>query len=80
MSNEQVQTVTAAQVVIALANMASKGKYDNVTPAEAREMNAIFDAAAELINQLEAAENQLEQAKQDAAAIAMDEEIDNDSA
>ncbi len=77
-SNEPVQ-VTASQVVIALADMASKGKYDNVTKEASQQMNAIFEAAAQLINELEAAEkNQLEQAKQDAAAVAIDEVVEGE--
>jgi hypothetical protein len=83
MDNEQ--KVGAVEVIIALADMASKGKYDNVTPEAARQMNAIFDATAELINQLEEAEknlaeaNMVEAAKQDAAAILMDEEVEGDN-
>ena len=70
--------VPASQIVIALADMASKGKYDNVTPVQARNMNAIFEAVAQVINELEAAEaNELEAIKQ-AEAIAAEEEIDNE--
>ena len=74
MSNKD--NVTASQIVIALADMASNGKYDNVTP---QNMNALFEAVAQVINQLEKAEGrnekeQIEKAKQDAQAILMDEE------
>ena len=47
--------MTRAQIVQALANIASQGKYE-VSPDGARRMNAIFDAAADLINELEAEE------------------------
>lgn len=77
MSNKD--NVTASQIVIALADMASNGKYDNVTPQQAQNMNALFEAVAQVINQLEKAEGrnekeQIEKAKQDAQAILMDEE------
>lgn len=76
---ENTESITAAQIVVALADMASKGKYDNVTPAAARQMNAIFDAAAALINQLEDAEkNALEQATQDSQAISIDEAVEGE--
>lgn len=69
--------VPASQVVIALAEMASNGKYDNVTPMQAQKMNKLFEAVAEVINWLEEAEkNNLEQEKQDVAATLMDEEVD----
>ena len=51
MSNKD--NVTASQIVIALADMASNGKYDNVTPQQAQNMNALFEAVAQVINQLE---------------------------
>ncbi len=44
-----------SQVVIALANMASKGKYE-VTPDGARAMNDLFERVAALVNELEAEE------------------------
>jgi hypothetical protein len=44
-----------SKVVIALAEIASQGKYE-VSPAGARKMNAIFDAVAKVINELEAEE------------------------
>jgi len=44
-----------SQVVIALANLASKGKFE-VTPAGSAAMNEVFVAVAELINELEAQE------------------------
>ena len=44
-----------SQIVVALANIASKGKYE-VTPEGARIMNATFEKVADLINRLEAAE------------------------
>ena len=71
------QYVPASQVVIALADMASQGKYDNVTPDAARKMNALFELVATLINNLEEEEkNQLEQAKQEAEADTSDKEND----
>ena len=47
----------ASQIVKALADLASKGKY-NVTRDGANEMNDIFEEAARLINELEAHESQ----------------------
>ena len=44
-----------SQIVIELADMASKGKYV-VTPPEARKMNELFDKVATLINHMEEAE------------------------
>lgn len=44
-----------SEVVIALADVASRGKYE-VSPAGAKQMNAIFDEVAKLINELEAEE------------------------
>lgn len=48
--------VKASAIVIALADMASKGKYDNVTIQAARGFNQLFELVAELINTLEAEE------------------------
>lgn len=45
-----------SEIVIALANVASQGKY-TVDPAGARKINAVFDAAAKLINELESEES-----------------------
>jgi hypothetical protein len=45
-----------SEIVIALANVASKGKYE-VTPQGAKIMNDVFAQAAALINELEAEEN-----------------------
>lgn len=44
-----------SEVVIALANIASKGKYE-VSPDGARVMNRVFEEVADLINELEAEE------------------------
>lgn len=44
-----------SKVILALANIASQGRYQ-VTPEEARHMNAIFEKVAEIINELEAEE------------------------
>jgi len=49
----------ASQVVIALAEVASQGKY-TVDPKGAKLINEVFAAAAELINQLEASEKEQE--------------------
>lgn len=48
--------MTDAQIVQALANIASKGKYE-VTPEGANIMNSVFVKVADLINRLEAAED-----------------------
>jgi hypothetical protein len=45
-----------SKVVIALAEIAAQGTY-KVTPAGAQRMNAVFEAVANLINELEAEEN-----------------------
>ena len=44
-----------SEIIIALANIASRGKYE-VTPAGAKQMNDVFAEVAKLINKLEAAE------------------------
>ena len=44
-----------SQIVNALAEVASQGKY-TVDPAGARNMNAVFTVVAELLNELEAEE------------------------
>ncbi len=44
-----------SEIVLALANVASKGKYE-VTPAGAKIMNEVFIEVANLINELEAEE------------------------
>lgn len=46
-----------SEVVVALADIASKGKYE-VTAAGVRHMNQVFDEAAKLINRMEAAEGE----------------------
>lgn len=75
------------EVVKMIADVASQGRYDNVTPVGARNMNTIFVLVAALINELEAEEAQAalaeedaanEQALQDAAAIAEIEEMNHD--
>jgi len=48
-----------SEVVIQLANLASKGKYE-VTPAGSQQMNALFEMVAKLINELEEAEKAAE--------------------
>lgn len=57
---DQQKKPTQAEVVKALADLASQGVYKEVTPAGARNMNAIFALTAELINELEAAEAESE--------------------
>lgn len=49
-----------SEIVTALANMASRGKYDDVSPAQAAQWNLLFREAADLINELEAEENESE--------------------
>ena len=44
-----------SEIVIALANMASRGRYD-ITLPEAAEMNKLFVRAAALVKELEEAE------------------------
>ena len=44
-----------SKIVIALANLASSGKYE-VKPDGARAMNQLFELVATLINELEAEE------------------------
>jgi hypothetical protein len=51
---------TQSQVVKALADLASSGTYKEITPAGARNMNAIFSLVAEVINELEASEKEAE--------------------
>ena len=46
--------------VTKLANLASRGKYDNVTPPVAKQMNELFVEVAALINQLEEEEKELD--------------------
>ena len=75
MTEENQQFVPASQVVIALADMASQGRYDNVTIEGARQMNQLYELVAKLINSMEEEEaNQLEQAQQEATADADDKE------
>ena len=54
---DKTTNVKASQIVSALADMASKGKYDNVTIESAANMNSLFVLVAELINKLEDAES-----------------------
>jgi len=49
-----------SQIVTALANVASQGKYE-VTPEGAKKMNAVFELVAGLINELEAEEKEAEE-------------------
>lgn len=44
-----------SEIVIALADIASKGRYE-VMPSGARIINQVFDQVAQLINELEAEE------------------------
>ena len=44
-----------SEIVLALANIASQGKY-NITIADAQKMTALYERVATLINKLEAAE------------------------
>ena len=48
-----------SNIVIALAEIASQGEY-KVSPAGAQKMNAVFVAVAELINELEAEEKEID--------------------
>ena len=57
MSEQEEGMVKPSEVVSALAEMASNGRYDNVTPESARAMNNIFDMTAKLINMMEAQES-----------------------
>lgn len=76
-----MSNIPASQIVIALADMASAGKYDNVTREGAKRMDELYRLVAELINHMEEQEaNQLEQAKQEAIADTADKEnVDEDS-
>jgi len=49
--------MSRSQVVLELANLASRGRY-SVTPLEATRMNKLFIEVAEVINQLEAEERE----------------------
>lgn len=55
MSEEGVG-IKPSQVVIALAELASSGSYDNMTRGRAQAMEELFKVTADLINVLEAAE------------------------
>lgn len=76
-----MSNIPASQIVIALADMASAGKYDNVTREGAKRMDELYRLVAELINHMEEQEaNQLEQEKQEAIADTADKEnVDEDS-
>ena len=62
-----------SEIVKALADIASQGTYQ-VKPAMARQMNAVFEWTAQLINELEADERREEKR----AALSEHEEVDND--
>ena len=63
-----------SEIVIALADIASKGKYE-VTPVGASHMNKVFLQVAQLINKLEAEEKALEELeKQNAMAHQEDQD------
>ena len=53
-----------SELVIALANIASKGEY-KVNPQGAKHINAVFDAIASLINELEAEEAAAKESEND---------------
>ena len=53
-----------SEIVLALANVASQGKY-NITIADAQKMTALYERVATLINNLEAAEAALEAAREE---------------
>ena len=53
-----------SEIVLALANIASQGKY-NITIADAQKMTALYEQVATLINKLEAAEAALEAAREE---------------
>ncbi len=61
-----------SEIVAALADLASQGTYQ-VKPAVARQMNIVFEAAANLINELEA-----EEAASAATPTIVIEDNDND--
>lgn len=42
-----------SKIVLALANLASQGVYNGVTPQGARNMNKVFEDTADLVNTLE---------------------------
>jgi len=50
-----------SQIVLALAEIASKGKYE-VLPEGARQLTAVFEMVAGLVNRLEAREKADEEA------------------
>lgn len=51
------QEIKDSEIVKALADIASKGRYD-IRPPEARQMNVVFELVAGLINRMEAAEKE----------------------
>jgi ATP-dependent protease HslVU (ClpYQ) ATPase subunit len=53
-----------SEVVAALADIASRGKYE-VSPIGARQMNEVFEHVAKLINELEAEEKAAEEVSND---------------
>jgi len=53
-----------SEIVMGLATVASQGKYE-VSPEGAAKMNAVFQNAAKLINELEAEEKAAEEGSND---------------
>ena len=53
---EDLDTSKRSVVVRLLADIASQGKYNDVTFSGARNMNTVFKLVADLINELEAEE------------------------
>lgn len=47
-----------SKIVLALANLASQGVYNGVTPQGARNMNKVFEDTADLVNALEQEEEE----------------------
>lgn len=47
-----------SKIVLALANLASQGVYNGVTPQGARNMNKVFEDTAALVNALEQEEEE----------------------
>lgn len=63
-----VNGVPASQVVAAGLELISQAKWDGVTVATAREVNAIYEAMAKLMNMLDA----------DGATVVTEDDEDND--
>jgi len=66
-------------VVKTLADLASVGRYDNVTPQAAVRMNALFDKVAVVINELEAEEAEVEAPKKKAPKLKVAKKEDNNN-